>query len=222
MQNFRDTLRSGAPVFAVNLGGACAPLARPLARAGAVMFIDCERTAIGISDVPALVAAIRAAGGHCILRAESAAPAILTRYLDCGIDALVVPMVEGEASCAQIVTAARDQALGDPKAAIIVQIESVAGVAAVQAIASAAGVDAVLMGPNDLAVSMGHPGHPEVQAALEDVARILRAAQMPFGLPVTPATLPDWAARGARLFYIPGGDLIAAALAHYTEAAHGH
>lgn len=225
MQNLRDILRSGAPVFAVNTGGGCAPLTRAFVRSGATMFIDCERGAISISDVPALVAAAHLAGGRAILRSESAAPAILTRYLDCGIDGLVVPQVESAAACAAIVRTARDQALGDPKAAIIVQIESVAGVAAAPAIAAEPGVDAVLMGPNDLSASMellGQPTHPKVQAALRDVAEILRAAQMPFGLPVTPLTLPDWRARGASLFYIPAADLVAAAMGPYKDAANGH
>lgn len=225
VERFRDILKAGAPIFAVNAGGACAPLAAPLARAGAAMFIDCERTAIGISDVPCLVAAAHAAGGHAILRVESAAPAILTRYLDCGVDALVIPQVESDAACADVVQAVRDQALGDPRAAVIVQIESTGGVAAAQSIARAEGIDAVLLGPNDLAVSMGYPGqpgHPQVQAALHDVAGVLRAAQMPFGLPVTPASLPDWARQGARLFYIPMGALLTAALAPYKDAVNGH
>ncbi|WP_170124810.1 aldolase/citrate lyase family protein [Roseinatronobacter thiooxidans] len=189
------------------------------------MFIDCERTPVSISDVPALVSAAHAAGGYVMLRTESAAPAILTRYLDCGIDALVVPQVESAAACSEIVGTARDQAAGIPKAAIIVQIESTAGVAAAQDIAQAPGVDAVLLGPNDLAISMGfagQPGHPQVQAAVTGLAAILREAAMIFGLPVTTDSVRDWALHGASLFYIPGGDLIATALTSYNEATDGH
>jgi 4-hydroxy-2-oxoheptanedioate aldolase len=225
LQRFRKCLRDGAPILAVNVGGPCAALARPLAAAGATLFVDCERTAIGIGAVPGLVAAAHVAGGLVMLRSESADPATVTRYLDCGIDALVVPLVESAAACAKIVATAQAQGLGAARAAIIVQIESVAGLAAAEAIAGTDGVDAVLLGPNDLAVSMGHPGepgHPLVQEALSDTAASLRAARMPFGLPVTPATLPGWAARGASLFYIPAGDFVAAALAPYKEALNGN
>ena len=51
------------------------------------------------------------------------------------------------------------------------------------AIAATPGVDGVFIGPADLSASMGHvgnPGHPEVQAAIEDaIARILRAGKAP-------------------------------------------
>ena len=225
MDRIVDTLRSGAPILAVDPGGACPPLAPFLARAGATLFIDCERKAICVSAVPGLVAASRAAGGTTMLRAENVAPEILTRYLDCGIDALVIPRVESAAAADAIVATARDQALGAKRTAIIVQIESRAGVAAACAIARAEGLDGVLLGPNDLAVSMGHPGapdHPQVQDALKEVTQILNAARMPFGLPVTPTTLPGWAARGARLFYIAAADFVASALHPYAEAARAH
>ena len=45
------------------------------------------------------------------------------------------------------------------------------------------GVDGVFIGPADLSASMGHvgnPGHPEVQAAIEDaIARIRKAGKAP-------------------------------------------
>ncbi|WP_206050347.1 aldolase/citrate lyase family protein [Oceaniglobus ichthyenteri] len=62
-----------------------------------------------------------------------------------------------------------------------------------------------MIGPNDLAASMGHPGqptHPDVQAAVNDIANRLRAHGMPFGLPVARDTARDWHAKGARLFYL--------------------
>ena len=59
----------------------------------------------------------------------------------------------------------------------MVQVETVRGLASLDAIASVDGVDGVFIGPADLSASMGHigqPRHPEVVAAIEDaIARTL-------------------------------------------------
>jgi 2-dehydro-3-deoxyglucarate aldolase len=52
---------------------------------------------------------------------------------------------------------------------VLLQIESRAGVEAVDEIAAVDGVDGVFIGPSDLAAGLGHlgnPGHPEVQEAI--------------------------------------------------------
>jgi 4-hydroxy-2-oxoheptanedioate aldolase len=73
---------------------------------------------------------------------------------------------------------------------LIVQVETGAALKALESIAAVAGVDAVFIGPADLAASLGHagePGHPEVVAAVEDAVRRLRAIGKPAGI-LTPDT----------------------------------
>jgi 4-hydroxy-2-oxoheptanedioate aldolase len=57
-----------------------------------------------------------------------------------------------------------------------VQVETRAGLDALEAIARCEGVDGVFIGPADLAAGLGHLGeipHPEVQSAIRDgIARI--------------------------------------------------
>jgi len=64
---------------------------------------------------------------------------------------------------------------------LLVQIENLQGLANLDAIAAVEGVDGVFIGPADLSASMGHrgnPGHPEVQAAIEDaIVRIQKAGK---------------------------------------------
>ena len=64
---------------------------------------------------------------------------------------------------------------------LLVQAETREALANLDAIAAIDGVDGVFIGPADLSASMGHvgnPGHPEVQAAIEDaIARINRAGK---------------------------------------------
>jgi 4-hydroxy-2-oxoheptanedioate aldolase len=62
-------------------------------------------------------------------------------------------------------------------------------------------VDGVFIGPADLSASLGHvgdPGHPEVQAAIEDaIARILRAGTAPGILTTDEAQARHYLALGA-------------------------
>ncbi len=59
----------------------------------------------------------------------------------------------------------------DEQVALVCQVETVLGVESAAAIAAVDGVDAVFVGPSDLAASMGHigqPQHPDVQRAVND------------------------------------------------------
>ncbi|MDO6749505.1 aldolase/citrate lyase family protein, partial [Gilvimarinus sp. 1_MG-2023] len=53
---------------------------------------------------------------------------------------------------------------------VLIQIETPAGVAALDDILAVDGVDGVFIGPSDLSAAMGHignPAHPDVQAVIE-------------------------------------------------------
>lgn len=66
---------------------------------------------------------------------------------------------------------------------LLVQVETVTAMRNLDAIARTEGVDGVFFGPADLSASMGHvgdPGHPEVQAAIENgIRRVLAAGKAP-------------------------------------------
>jgi 2-dehydro-3-deoxyglucarate aldolase len=68
---------------------------------------------------------------------------------------------------------------------VVVQIEDRAGLAAARDIAAVDGVDAVFIGPSDLAAALGHlgnAGHPEVQQAIAVLFDEVRAAGKPVGI----------------------------------------
>jgi len=64
---------------------------------------------------------------------------------------------------------------------LLVQAETQTALDNLDAIAATEGVDGVFIGPADLSASMGHvgnPGHPDVQAAIEDaIRRIIKAGK---------------------------------------------
>ena len=65
--------------------------------------------------------------------------------------------------------------------ALIVQVESLEAVGAVEDICAIPGVDAVFVGPADLAAALGHvgdPSHPEViDTTLSAIQRIIKAGK---------------------------------------------
>jgi 4-hydroxy-2-oxoheptanedioate aldolase len=152
------------------------------------------------------VGAISSSGASPIVRVAAAEPWLLKRALDCGAHGVMVPMCDSPEQAEAIVRACKYPSKRWPKGVrgagamfapaafnqngreylagandnviIIVQIESRAAVESVEAIARVDGVDALFVGPNDLASSMGyiafdHASIPEVQDA---IARILRAS----------------------------------------------
>jgi 4-hydroxy-2-oxoheptanedioate aldolase len=147
----------------------------------------------------------QAHGLAAIVRTPSREPAEWVRYFDCGINGLVLPQVEQADDCAKLVETARYATKGrEADLLLIAQIESVGGVAQLDAIARAPGIDLVLVGPNDLAHSMGYLGDTSAPAVVAEVAAItqrLQSHHMPYGLPVTAQTVGDWRARGAQFLF---------------------
>ena len=94
---------------------------------------------------------------------------------------------------------------------LIVQIESSAGLAGLDEILKVDGVDAIFIGPSDLAASMGHlgkPGHPEVKSAVENAIMKVRATGKAVGVfSADPANAAAYQALGAS-FLLVGVDTL--------------
>jgi 4-hydroxy-2-oxoheptanedioate aldolase len=168
--------------------------------------------------------------------------ALIKQYLDIGAQTLLVPMIDTPEHAAQVVAATRYAPQGvrgmgsalarasrwqaharyvheaDEQVCVLVQAETVTAMKHLDAIAATPGVDGVFIGPADLSASMGHrgnAGHPEVQAAIADGIRRIRAAgKAPGILATTEAGARQWLDAGA-LFVAVGADsmLLASAAA---------
>lgn len=157
------------------------------------------------NDIPLLTAQLQAllkSDSHIIIRPPVGEAWLIKQLLDIGAQTLLVPMVESGVQAAALVRAmhypprgirgvgaalARASAFNripdylqtaNDEICLLLQIESRAGIAALDEIAMTDGVDGVFIGPADLAADMGYlgrPGAPEVQAAVEDAIRRVRA-----------------------------------------------
>jgi len=92
----------------------------------------------------------------------------------------------------------------------MVQIEHIQAVENIDEILAVPGLASVVIGPNDLAGSMGlmgQPRHPDVLHKIDTVIVQARRAGVPIGIGAgdDPETLLDWAARGIQWLAM-GGD----------------
>src|SRR2546429_4445828 len=134
---------------------------------------------------------------------------VIKRLLDAGFHNFLVPFVESADQARRAVTATRYPPAGvrgvsvsqrsnrygsvadyfkivNDNIAVMVQIESRAGVNGAAAIAAVDGVDGLFIGPSDLAAAFGHLGnakHPEVQEAMAGGVAAAEGGGKPVGTP---------------------------------------
>ncbi|PSJ22595.1 4-hydroxy-2-oxoheptanedioate aldolase [Halomonas sp. ND22Bw] len=203
---FKQAIAEQHPQIGLWLGlanGYCAELA---ANAGFDwLLLDGEHAPNDLNSLLAQLQAVAAYPVQPIVRPPVGDTALIKQYLDLGVQTLLVPMVDSADQARELVRAMRyppegvrgvgsalarasrwnsisgylDQA--DEQMCLLVQIESREGLENLDEIAAVDGVDGVFIGPADLSASLGHrgnPGHPDVQAAIEDgIARIQRAGK---------------------------------------------
>ena len=102
----------------------------------------------------------------------------------------------------------------DNEVCLIVQIETRAAVAQIEAIAAIDGIDGLFIGPQDLAADHGHlgnPGHPEVQAAIADaLTRMKKTGKIPGILAFAEADARRWMEHGALFVAVTSDQFILA------------
>lgn len=183
-------------------------LAELLARCGYDwLLIDTEHSP---NELPDVIDHLRALQGHAV--APIVRPAWndmvqVKRLLDSGAQSLLFPYIQSEDAAAAAVQSTRypphgvrgvsgaSRAAGyglipgylqriTEQLCVIVQIETGEALERLERIAAVDGVDAVFIGPSDLAASLGHLGdaqHPTVQKAIDDAFVRLRRIGKPAG-----------------------------------------
>ncbi len=188
------------------------------------VVVDLQHGAATWADLPTLCQAMRAGGRAPLVRVPWNEPVHVMRALDCGAAGVVVPLVDSVEDAVRALRACAFPPMGDrswgpmwgdvrgdgalPPAQqdagvlCVVMVETSAGMDAVAEIAAVPGVDAVYVGPNDLALGCGHGratyrDSTEVDALLQRVVDACRAAGTVAGLHCSDTEMAaHWAGRG--------------------------
>lgn len=206
VNTFKVRLQSGEAQIGLWLGLADSYCAELAANAGFDwLLIDGEHAPNDLRGMLGQLQAVAPYPSHPVIRPVIGDTALIKQVLDIGVQTLLVPMVESAEQARELVRAIHYPPNGvrgvgsalarasrwnsipgyldkaDEQMCLLVQIENQEGLANLDAIAAVEGVDGVFIGPADLSASMGfrgNPGHPDVQAAIEDaIARIQKAGK---------------------------------------------
>ncbi len=204
LNQFKRAIKARETQIGLFLGMADGYAAEMVATAGFDwLLIDGEHGPNDLRSIIRQLQVLAAYPSRAVVRTVDHDPARIKQLLDGGAQTLMVPMVETAAQAEALVRAMRYPPFGirgvgtamaraarwngvdgyfanaDQEMCLIVQIESVAGLAGLDQILQVEGVDAVFVGPSDLAAAMGHlgqPGHPEVKAAVEGALQKIAAS----------------------------------------------
>jgi len=190
------------------------------------LVIDGEHAPNDLRSIMAQLQVLEGRYSAPVVRLAHGADWAIKQVLDTGAQTLLIPMVESADQARNLVRATRYPPQGirgsgaalarashfsaipdyigtaNAQICLLVQVETRAGIAALDDILAVDGVDGVFIGPSDLAADMGFAGDsstPEVQEVIKDaLARIKAAGKAPGILALdhaTAQTYRDWGAQ---------------------------
>lgn len=159
------------------------------------LWLDGQHGLFDPQAMRACIAASNAMGTPCIARVAALDDGEILHVLDAGADGVMVPMVETVEHARAAVAAAKFPPVGrrsygsgrlivhdgadyakraNEETLLVLQIETDAGLQNIEAIAAVPGVDALLIGFADLAISLGQPSGEAPDEAI--IKRVLQKA----------------------------------------------
>ena len=229
--SFKKRIHSNEMVLGAFLSEIPAPnLTRLMQAAGLdYVIVDCEHGYFDYSQVAALAAVASGVGFPLIVRAPQISRECIQKYLDAGVDGILIPQMETPEQAEALVRLGKYAPKGERgistmrphsnynpgklteytekangRTMFFAQIESGLGAENARKIAEVEGIDGMFVGPNDMACDLGCTGNfdtPEMEAAMAKVVAAGKAAGKPTGVIASnPAFLRRWEARGMTLF----------------------
>ena len=200
------------------------------------LLIDGEHAPNDLRSTMAQLAVVEPSPSLPVVRLRDDDPARIKQALDAGAQSLLIPIIETAEQAEQALRATRYPPEGirgvgsslarasrfssvpdylttaNDQICLILQVESRAGLAALDDILALPGIDCVFIGPADLAADMGHLGnaaHPEVRAAVLDaISRIAASGKAAGMLSTEDVFIDDCVKAGARFVGV-GIDVLA-------------
>jgi 2-keto-3-deoxy-L-rhamnonate aldolase RhmA len=230
----KGLLASGAPAFGVSLTIGDPFVAEMVGSAGLdFVMIDAQHAPLPVDSLQAMLIAMRTSPSTLLVRTAGNDATVIGQILDIGAEGVIVPDVTDRNSCLAAVSAARyapagSRGFGPRRAArldggraaylqrandeisVFVMIEHIDAVRRIGEILTTPGLDGIVVGPADLAVSLGclnQLGHPDVAAAIDEIHMACQGHSFPFGIfAAGERAARCWVERGAAVVII-GADL---------------
>lgn len=237
LNRLKHRLATGETLYGCWVGMADAYAAEMAATCGFDwLLIDGEHAPNDLRTTLAQVAVIEPSPSLPVVRLRDDDPARIKQALDAGAQSLLIPMIETAEQAERAVRATRYPPHGirgvgsslarasrfsaipdylttaNDQICLILQVESRAGLAALDDILALPGIDSVFIGPADLAADMGHlgdAGHPDVRSAvLNALTRIAASGKAAGMLSTEDAFIAECVKAGARFVGV-GIDVLA-------------
>ncbi len=232
---FKDKIRSGQVCIGTSVSCTDPTITEALCSVSDFVWIDMEHNALSLETVQAHIMATKGSDVTSLVRVRSNDPVLIKPVLDIGADGVIVPLVRTADDVRRAVAACRYPPegirgfgprrasgygrLGGPEfcrlanetVIVVVQIEDTEAVRNLDEILAVPGLTSVLVGPNDLAGSMGlmgQPGHPEVLRVMETIVAKTRQTNVFASVAIGggPEALAAWVKRGVQWITV-GGDI---------------
>jgi 2-dehydro-3-deoxyglucarate aldolase/4-hydroxy-2-oxoheptanedioate aldolase len=206
---FRDKLQRGQVCLGTVVTFTDPAVTEALAEGLDFLWVDAEHGALSLDQVQGHLLAAKGSGAAVLVRVAWNDPVLVKPVLDAGADGIIVPLVRTADDVRRAVAACKYPPEGvrgygprrpshfgrrggpdfiraaNATVLTVVQVEHVDAVNNLDEILAVAGLSALLIGPNDLAGSLGHPGeprHPEVLRSIDTVLSKAARAGVPVGL----------------------------------------
>lgn len=189
------------------------------------IMLDMEHGSYSIETVSDIAKVARSTGIGIFTRVPELARSYVSRLMDIGIEGIMVPMISTPEEAQQLVRWSRYTPIGNrgfgnigahtkfmgigldiltfmnrqnESTIAIAQIETANAIKNIDAIAAVEGIDVLLVGPNDLAISLDVPGNTMGEKNQEAIRRVAEAAEKHnkvFAIHGNDALLDKWDSR---------------------------
>lgn len=212
MTAMKEKMKQKGTVFGMMLSEVATPnLVRIMSVANyEFMIVDCEHGYYDFSQLANLASVGNGLNMTMLVRIPVIEREFVAKVLDMGMDGLLVPMVNTAEDAKKVVRLVKYPPIGirgisttrahtnytppaldeyveiaNQRTIILAQIESRQAVEHAEEIAAVEGIDAIIVGPNDMAVDFGTPGKldtPDMRQAIKRVIAAAGSAGKPCGI----------------------------------------
>ncbi|MEM1485770.1 aldolase/citrate lyase family protein [Oscillospiraceae bacterium PP1C4] len=204
MSRLKEKLTTGQVILGTMLSEITTPNIARILEAGGFEYIivDCEHGYFDYSQTASIVAIANGIGLPVIVRIPKIDRDPITKYMDMGADGILVPMTNTAQDARAVVDYVKYAPLGhrgvsttrahtnynppplsqytqeaNKRTIVMVQIETRQAVHHIREILAVDGVDAAIIGPNDLAMDLGVPGDFTTQEMSKSIETVIETAK---------------------------------------------